>query len=383
VGDGLTATVPLTAPADSPAVSYVWPIVFTGSGSEYFRIWVVNLVLTLLTLGIYSAWAKVRKATYFRHNTQLDGHVFGYHANPVAILRGRIVALLLLAAYTWAFQFSDTAGLMTVATLCAIGPWLFMRSQQFALANTSYCGLRFGFRARVGEAYRTVLPVLVLWVAPTAAPSLTRGDGWLRWTPEIALMVALPWMHHRLKAYQRRNATYGNRAFSFVSAPGRFYTVYGKGLGFVLMAMVILLGISVGWTLWQQRSGPLIAPTAINTLIFGLLVGLIVYVIAGPYYAARLQQIVWERTRLGEVRFRTEIAARPLFGLVLKNVTLTILTCGLYWPWASVALARYRLECMRVESDLPLTALNAGFEARPLSAAGESAADAFGIDIGL
>ncbi|MEM9624119.1 MAG: DUF898 family protein, partial [Pseudomonadota bacterium] len=33
---------------------------FTGDGTEYFRIWIVNLTLTLLTLGIYSAWAKVR-----------------------------------------------------------------------------------------------------------------------------------------------------------------------------------------------------------------------------------------------------------------------------------------------------------------------------------
>ena len=28
------------------------PIEFTASGSEYFRIWIVNLALTILTLGI-------------------------------------------------------------------------------------------------------------------------------------------------------------------------------------------------------------------------------------------------------------------------------------------------------------------------------------------
>ncbi|MCS6766168.1 MAG: DUF898 domain-containing protein, partial [Candidatus Protistobacter heckmanni] len=35
------------------------PLRFTGSGAEYFRIWIVNLSLSVLTLGIYSAWAKV------------------------------------------------------------------------------------------------------------------------------------------------------------------------------------------------------------------------------------------------------------------------------------------------------------------------------------
>ena len=32
-------------------------IVFTGKASEYFGIWIVNVLLTILTLGIYSAWA--------------------------------------------------------------------------------------------------------------------------------------------------------------------------------------------------------------------------------------------------------------------------------------------------------------------------------------
>ena len=43
-----------------------YPLRFTGSGGEYFKIWIVNLLLTIATLGIYSAWAKVRKARCHR-----------------------------------------------------------------------------------------------------------------------------------------------------------------------------------------------------------------------------------------------------------------------------------------------------------------------------
>ena len=46
---------------------------FRGDAREYFRIWAVNLCLTLLTFGIFSAWAKVRKKRYFYSNTVLDG----------------------------------------------------------------------------------------------------------------------------------------------------------------------------------------------------------------------------------------------------------------------------------------------------------------------
>lgn len=58
------------------------PLHFTGSGGEYFHIWIVNLLLTILTLGVYSAWAKVRRLQYFCRNTRLAGASFDYHGNP-------------------------------------------------------------------------------------------------------------------------------------------------------------------------------------------------------------------------------------------------------------------------------------------------------------
>ena len=343
----------------------------------------------MLTLGLYSAWAKVRKAKYYRNNTRLDGHVFDYHGNPVAILRGRLLALVLLAAYTWAFGFSNAAGLLTVGALCAVGPWLFMRAQQFSLANTSFRGLRFGFRARADEAYWALLPILALWFSPAVATALMSDERWLIGPPTFVLpligapMFALPWMHHRLKAFQRRHATYGDRQFIFTPAALRFYGVYVKGLGLVLVGGLLIGGAIALFAAFPRGSGQTLGSSSIETAIYGAIAGLLLYVVVWPYYAARLQQVVWTRTRLGDIRFRTEIQALPLFRLVLKNVGLTILTCGLYWPWATVALARYRVECMRVESDVPLSALAAGLHAHPVSAAGEGAADVFGLDIGL
>src|SRR5262249_49901096 len=267
----------------------------------------------------------------------------------------------------------------TMATLCAVGPWLFMRAQQFSLANTSYRGLRFGFRARTGEAYSALLPVLVLWWSPAVATALMIDEGWLFGVPTLAL----PWMHHRLKAFQRRNATYGDRQFTFSPAALRFYAVYAKGVGLVL-AGGALAGLAIGaLSVWRLASGQTVSVSSVEAVLYVAIAGIFLYVVAAPYYAARLQQVVWTRTRLGDIRFRTEIQALPLFGLVLKNVALTALTCGLYWPWAAVGLVRYRVECMRVESDLPLRRLVAGFQAPPVSAAGEGAADAFGLKLGL
>jgi uncharacterized membrane protein YjgN (DUF898 family) len=365
-------------PKAFPAARHVASPVFIGRGAEYFRIWVVNLLLTLLTLGVYSAWAKVRKARYFRQNTRLDGHVFDFHGKPVAIFRGRLLALVLFGAYTWAFNISKTAGLLTVAVLCAGGPWLFMRAQQFSLANTSFRGLRFGFQARAVEAYVTVLPVLVLWLVPAVAEALMIDEGWFF----AASTLALPWMHHRLKAYQRRNATYGDRHFAFTPAALRFYGVYAKGLGLLLVGVLATLLLTLLFA-WRLDTRPSASFPAIEAVIYGGMLLLLMYVIAWPYYAARLQQVVWSQTRLGDIKFRTEIRALSLFRIVLRNVTLTVLSCGVYWPWAAIALARYRIECMRVDSGESLSTLAAGVQAHPVSAVGVGAADAFGVDIGL
>jgi len=101
-------TLPLPFDAAPPAASVAAPadakiealLVFTGTGAEYFRIWVVNAVLSIATFGIYSAWAKVRKSSYFLRNTHLLGDGFEFTGDPLAILRGRLVALALLGFYT-------------------------------------------------------------------------------------------------------------------------------------------------------------------------------------------------------------------------------------------------------------------------------------------
>ena len=134
------------------------PLAFTGSGSEYFRIWIVNLVLTILTLGIYSAWAKVRRLKYFHQNTRLAEASFNYHGEPMAILKGRLLALALLIAWNFA-PLDQIWGLAIGLALAAIWPWIVVRSIRFRRRNTSYRGVRFRFDGRTRDLY---LPVALL-----------------------------------------------------------------------------------------------------------------------------------------------------------------------------------------------------------------------------
>lgn len=357
---------------------------FTGSGGDYFRLWIANTLLTLLTLGIYSAWAKVRKMRWFAQHTRLLGDGFDFHAEPRRILAGRVLALALLLAYSHAFDWSRYAGLAIVALLCAVGPLLFASAQRFRLANTSWRGLRFGFDASVAQVYAVCLPAIVLW---------TWGSVWLAFVdhkgplaavaaavPGVLLVLGFPFIHARLKQLQHRRAFFGGLRFDFEPAGWAFFRVYLAALGF--LALGGFVGGAIGGIAAAIDLLPL--SKAASAFLVGGIVMLVAYTVAWPYFAARLQRIVWERTRCGPLRFRGEMRAWPLMRLVFGRTLLTVLSLGLYWPFAAVAIARYRVQSLVVESDEPLADVTRQIAA-PVAgsrAAGDAAADFFGLDLG-
>ena len=95
------------APHEAP-----WRLTFSGSGAEYFRLWIANLLLTVVTLGIYSAWAKVRRMQYFARNTQLAGASFDFRGSAWVVLRGRLLALVLLLGYRVTFGMAALAWIL-------------------------------------------------------------------------------------------------------------------------------------------------------------------------------------------------------------------------------------------------------------------------------
>ncbi|MEO0975119.1 MAG: DUF898 family protein, partial [Pseudomonadota bacterium] len=127
--------------------------VFRGSVDEYFKIWIVNLLLTVVTLGIYSAWAKVRSRKYLSRSTYLAGDSFDYHAKPLGILIGRLIAAAGLAAVfvtAWVAPGWETLPLLLISLAA---PFLITKGAAFNARNTSWRNIRFSFRQDVGGAY--------------------------------------------------------------------------------------------------------------------------------------------------------------------------------------------------------------------------------------
>ena len=365
-----------TAPAPSTQDAHLR---FDGEGGEYFRLWVVNLLLTLLTLGVYSAWAKVRKARWFAQHTLLLGDRFDFHGRPLRILLGRLFALGLFALWTFAFDVSATLGLAMLALLCVVGPLLFASAQRFRLSNTSWRGLRFAFNAPRPLVYRVCVPLLLLWTTGSVLQAYGVGGVWLA-VAGLALFIGFPLAHARLKRMQHDHASFGRHRFSFHAATGPFYKVYG--MAFLLLTLGSIVGAMLAGGL-AAAAGRRGLPVYALGLLGGAAMLLLMWMLAWPYFAARMQQLVWSNTRLGRLRFRGDMRGGRFWRLVAKQTLLTVLTCGLYWPFASVAIARYRVESLAVQSPQPFGEheFHAG-AATDHAALGDASADFFGLDIG-
>ena len=365
---------------------------FTGSGAEYFRIWVVNLLLTIVTLGVYSAWAKVRRLRYFYRNTRVAGAIFDYHGNPKAILKGRILALILLVAYKVSYDISVGATLATVALLAGIMPWLLARSFRFKLINSSYRGVRFRFAGTAAGAYRTLIlfPVMLaltgffVWSVATSYAT-SPGLGVILLTgilPLLALAGTVPLAHFLLKRYQHDNAYFGQTPFYFHAQAREFFKIYGRSIGLFFLgsipaAMFGFLTANVFSYLQSTPFGWLFA------MLYGLLGAYVSYLFVRPYLESRIQNLVWNQTEMGEHRFESVVGARKLLWIHASNLLLITLSLGLYKPFAAIRLIKYRVENMTLLAQGNLEEFMADHEADHAGAVGQEAGDLFDIDIAL
>jgi uncharacterized membrane protein YjgN (DUF898 family) len=332
---------------------------------------------------VYSAWAKVRKARWFAQHTELLGDRFDYHGRPVSVLAGRAVAVALLLLWSLAFEFGLALGLAALALFCAIGPALFASAQRFRLANSSWRGLRFSFGVPRGEVYRTIVPLLLLWTSGTILASAGLGGAALA-VATLAAALGLPWAHERLKRLQHRHSAFGAQTFGFQPATAAFYGVYGIALALLVGGGLISGLIAAGASALFADSLPTGLPATAAPALAGILTfSGVAWLFAWPFFAARLQRVVWSHTHWGDLRFRGEMTGMHLWRLVLVQTALVLLTAGLYWPFAAVALARYRVESLVVIADQPVRVLEAqGVMPGAAKATGDAAADFFGLDLG-
>jgi len=310
---------------------------FTGSAGEYFRIWIVNLCLSVLTLGIYSAWAKVRRKRYFYGSTLLEGSAFEYLGNPVAILKGRIIVVLAFAAYSVLQQIYAAFSLVLLVVILVFLPWVIQRALQFNARNSTHRNLRFGFHGTKMDIFGLLL------IGGLLVP--------------MTLGMAYPFYFAMKRRIFVDNSAYGEQRFSFSATTGDYYVA-------ALKVSLAFIGFLVG---------------SIVTLGIGLLP---LYLLLRAYAEASFARLAWRNTMLGGIRFDCGWTAGGLFKLYFVNALAVLVSFGLLVPWAAIRSARYKLERISLQSEHGLGGFFAAAQEN-VGAVGDEAGELLGFDFGL
>jgi len=353
------------------------PCRFTGSTGEYFRIWIVNLFLTIVSLGIYSAWAKVRKKRYLYGNTWIGECNFEFHGRPIAILKGRLIAFAAFAAYTAVTHYSPHAGAALALAMMPAVPWLIVRSFAFNAVNTSFRNVRFGFEGGYREAALAIAPLAIVPLASLVAPELdparppTTWSGlWFVFIPPVVLMFVYPYVMGRVKLLQANGSRYGTARFECAATIGGFYVIYIlAALLFVLL--MLAMGVTAGvLTVWQ----PVVGMTA------AFLVYLVGAALVFAFTRAKVGNLVLNKTRIeGGVALRSTLKVGELARIYAFNLAAILVTLGFAVPWAVMRTTRYRIEHLEVRHAHGLDAF-ASARPRDVAATGEEMGEMFDLD---
>jgi uncharacterized membrane protein YjgN (DUF898 family) len=335
---------------------------FAGTARDYFGIWTVNILLTALTLGIYSPWALVRAHRWFHGSTLLDGVAFGYHARPTQILKGRLIAVAAFVAYVVTVTFYpwfDVLGMLVI--LPAVLPWIVVRALRFRRRVTSHRHLRFGFAGTMREAFEVYVVLMVAAV--------------------VSAGLLYPHALYRRRRYLVENSRFGQTWFRFDGSSSGFYGPFVRVLGAAVAVTAIVAGsvFVSGIDLWPLLTDADSETTRAVVAVAALAAAL---VIAYSYVSTRLENYAWSHTLLGNDRFAMDLEFGRMLWLYVSNALAIMASVGLMIPWAQVRLARYRLSRLSLRTVAGLDRhLAAGPEA--ISATGQEVGATFDVDIGL
>lgn len=316
----------------APTVAGTHRLTFHGRAGSLFGIHIVNVFLTLLTLGVYYFWAKARVRRYIFGQTELDGDRFAFAGRGLEMLLGFVKAVVIFGLPITALNYAPlllagnsvvgvAAPLAAYALILIFLPVARAGARRYRLSRTSWRGIRFSFRARAVQFVRVYATGALLTV-------LTAG-------------LYYPVFATRNHAFLTRHSYVGGARFDFD----------GRGTDLVVNFLYAVL---------------LTLPT------FGLV---------WFWFAAAKRRYFWQHTYLGRARFRSTITGGRLLRLKLGNLLLTFFTLGLGWPLITVRNVRFVCRHIWLEGVIDPAAIQQ--ELQTASATGEGLLGLFEADLDL
>lgn len=267
-----------TLPSPLPLSFY-----FTGDGLSFALILFKNILLTLVTLGIYMPWAKVEVRKYMMSQTSLDGSSFSFHGTGLELFVGYLKMIgIVLLIYLSGFMLSQFHVVFSVVpalmwpTIIAVA---ILAGVNFRLSRTEWRGHRFNLNRNAD-----FLPdYTMMWFKGVGFSILTFG-------------IYLPWFKNHLREFLTNRTRYCNNEFKYDGDADEYAILFYKGMILTLLT----LGV---YHFWFRRD---------------------------------LIRFLAHHTQFKGVRFGSNITAKQIFQLDVGCLLVFCLTVGLATPWLRI-----------------------------------------------
>lgn len=246
-------SAPIPAAAARPAVPAAPPRQSGGDSDQgavgYLRkpglvgIVVKNLLLTIITLGIYRFWARTRLRRYFWSNITIAGEPLEYTGTGRELFVGFLIALAVLLPLAVAYAAVErallgnlaaaiTLKLLYLAALATLVQAAKFRARRYRLSRTVWRGIRAG---QSGSTWRYI------------------GLSWLYGLLSLATLgLAVPWSDVALERYKVNHSWFGESAFS-LDASGR--RLLGRWLAVLALLFVpIVIAVAANSSMFAEAS---------------------------------------------------------------------------------------------------------------------------------
>ena len=306
---------------------------FTGSWQEYLPIAASNILLTIVTLGIYRFWAAARQRRYLWSRTEVIDDTLEWTGTGKEMFIGFLVVTVVLLPFFLFVQFAFPA-LMARGMEAAAGVLFLLfyvglvylagvarfRALRYRLSRSWWRGIRGGSDEpgwRYGAEYlgRHALSV-------------------------VTLFIMFPWAATRLWNSRWNEMSFGGLGFrAHLDATGlkrRWALIYlvPFAMFFVAMILVLVAGVAVA----ASGSEPGIGMMGV---LFGFVALFYVAIpLATLHWFAKFYRNAAAATTLGELEFGFDATTWDWLKLFLGNIALAVVTLGLgiaYWGYRNWA----------------------------------------------
>lgn len=311
--------------------SQKYELAFFGEGSEYFKIMIVNWLLTLVTLGFYYPWARAKKLRYVYGQTSLNDERLNFSGTGDEMFRGFVkLVIFYLGAFAFYYLLLTTIKLPALALLFlyianfAIIPFAIHGSFRYRMSRTSYRGIRFGYRGDRNELVKKFFIGILLTF--------------------LSLGIYSFWLQMTIRKYTIDNIRYGEVKFSNDADGGEWFLLNLKGF----FLSLISLGIYSFW--WISE-------------IFAYLIDKM-------------------KMKKGDQKIKCYSTATGggFFELLIINLLIIVFTLGFGKAWADMRTQKFIWDNIKMEGDINFDEISQT-EEEYNDAFGDDAMDFFDIDI--